>query len=540
MGETDGDQPDEERPSVEPESTPAPQDTLQLPKKRRQIKSPTPGSIRGRSMTPIHGRSRTPFDLYLTRRSGTPTTYRSITPFLKRDDKEKTPFELGTDIHTQLISNYAVFDKACYMDITEPEEPPIRYITSDMSVIDRAAVMDVSNVEVIYVVEEYDDEELPEEEEEVVVEVKPKKKAARTKKAVKGKKADREGSEEGDGAGEDAEREGSADLEDEAPKKGKKKAAPKKKEKSPSPKISLNLEMGGGQKGNKKMFEQAARPPPKKSALAIKMEEQAKAAAKAAEEEAARIAKSKDSAEEKRRRMEEEAAEQARLEEEQRLAEEEENQEYGGEDGGEEGDEYGGGDDYNEDAKAEEEEEEDIAPPTPVRKDSDEGFTRPDDSQAWDKIANIEGQEFMMQMRRWSAMKNAEIKSEKERDADWQKHREQFRRPCFINYLSDRACEVGHNVRLVCAVFGNDLSVKWFKDGKQIERDSSHRILNNNNILSLEILNCVPNNSGEYKVIIANMTDEVQSTCIVTVYEVYKDEPCPPIFSLIKGNEELV
>ncbi|GBP11842.1 hypothetical protein EVAR_73334_1 [Eumeta japonica] len=33
---------------------------------------------------------------------------------------------------------------------------PVRYITSDLSVIDRAAVMDVSNVEVIYVVEEYE------------------------------------------------------------------------------------------------------------------------------------------------------------------------------------------------------------------------------------------------------------------------------------------------------------------------------------------------------------------------------------------------
>lgn len=234
MGETDG-EPDEERPSVEPESTPAPQDTLQVPtqKKRRQIKSPTPGSIRGRSMTPIHGRSRTPFDLYLTRRSGTPTTYRSITPFLNRADKEKTPFELGTDIHTQLISNYAVFDKACYMDITEPEEPPVRYITSDMSVIDRAAVMDVSNVEVIYVVEEYDDEELLEEEEEVVVEVKPKKKGAKGKKG-KAVKKEREGSEEGDAGEGDGEREDSVDLEDEAPKKGKRSLLLRKKKKKKS------------------------------------------------------------------------------------------------------------------------------------------------------------------------------------------------------------------------------------------------------------------------------------------------------------------
>nr|XP_043067008.1 muscle M-line assembly protein unc-89 isoform X2 [Drosophila bipectinata] len=567
MGENEGDL--EPRASAEPDAAPA-QDTLQVPtQKKRKLKSPTPGSLRGRSATPIHGRSQTPFTLYMTRRSATPSTWRSITPFLKREEKEKTPFELGRDIKSQTTCNIAVFDRALIMDISEPADlqKPVRYITSDLSVIDRAAVMDVSNVEVIYVVEEYEEVE----EEEIIEEVKPKKKEKKARKPrVQRKSIDKDMSPSGAEDNEDGgdygaeDREDSIDLDDsdEPVKKGKKKAPPKKKEKkekSPSPKLTLKLEIGGGQKASKKMFEQqqaqqaGPKPPPKKSKMVLQMEEQARAAAKAAEEEAARAKPKGETFEERQKRLAAEKEEQDRIEAEQRALEEaeaeedEEDPSAMGEEG-EEGTEAGYGDEdqeqYQEDGGEEErldeaEEEEDQV--TDLKKkdekrrgsDSSDDFVRPDpyEEERWQRIAAVEGEEFMQQMRKYSQAKRI---SEKERDADWQRRREQARNPKFINFLSDRAAETGQSVRLACAVDGPELSAKWFHNKKQLERDGCHRIMNNNNILVLEVLNTTILDSGEYSCVISNQNDEVTSSCIVTIYEVFKDEPKPPSIQYIK------
>uniref|UniRef100_A0A6P4FIV9 Muscle M-line assembly protein unc-89-like isoform X2 n=1 Tax=Drosophila rhopaloa TaxID=1041015 RepID=A0A6P4FIV9_DRORH len=560
MGETEnGDL--EPRGSAEPEAAPA-QDTLQVPtQKKRKLKSPTPGSLRGRSATPIHGRSQTPFTLYMVRRSATPSTWRSITPFLKREEKEKTPFELGRDIKSQTTCNIAVFDRALVMDISEPldVQKPVRYITSDLSVIDRAAVMDVSNVEVIYVVEEYEEVE----EEEIIEEVKPKKKEKKARKPrVQRKSIDKDmsplagedGEDLGDYGGDD--REDSVDLDDDEPvKKGKKKAPPKKKEKkekSPSPKLTLKLEIGGGQKASKKMFEQQqAKPPPKKSKMVLQMEEQAKAAAKAAEEAAARAKPKGETFEERQKRLQAEKEEQDRLDAEQRALEEAEAEAEEDEEDpsalGEEGDEateagYGDEDqdqDYAEegDEREAEEEEDVVAEPKKKEKrrgsDSSDEFVRPDphEEERWQRIAAVEGEEFMQQMRKYSQAKRI---SEKERDADWQRRREQARNPKFINFLSDRAVEAGQSVRLACAVDGPELSAKWFHNRRQLERDGCHRIINNNNILVLEVLNTTILDSGEYSCVISNQNDETSSSCIVTVYEIFKDEPKPPSIQYIK------
>ncbi|XP_065370324.1 muscle M-line assembly protein unc-89 isoform X7 [Calliphora vicina] len=580
MGETEGETAAADaRGSEEPEASSA-QENLQVPvQKKRKLKSPTPGSLRGRSATPIRGRSQTPFTLYMTRRSATPSTWRSITPFLKREEKEKTPFELGRDIRTLLTCNTAVFDRALVMDISEPLEAqkPIRYITSDLSVIDRAAVMDVSNVEVIYVVEEY--EEYEEEEEEEIIEevVKPKKKSKGGKKGrtprrsaeKDGSPAGSEGQEGGEGNENREDREESVDYEDsDEPRKGKKKGSSKKKErkeKSPSPKLSLKLEMGGGQKASKKMFDEkqqqsaapGPKPPPKKSKLALQMEEQAKAAAKAAEEEAAKAAAKKpiETFEERQKRLKAEQEEREREEAERRAQEEAEAleaalaAEEGGDDdyeGEGEGDEVTEYDDassvydesrFDEESRVDDDEYMDELGDLPggSRRSSSEseGFTRPDpeDEERWKQIAEEEGEEFMQQMRKYSL---AVRKSEKQRDAEWQRLRDQRRLPHFIVFLSDRTVEAGNSVRLACAVGGPELSVKWFKDGRQLERDNTHRIINNNNMLALEVINTTILDSGEYSCVIANMNDEVTSSCYVTIYEVFKDQPAPPSFRLVR------
>lgn len=135
------------------EQTPS---SLDVPRPlRMRMRSPSPFS-RGRSQTPVRGRSMTPYQLF-REKSATPSgeysssAWRSITPFISREEKEKTPFEIGPNILLQLASYKAIIDKALVMDISLEEERPAKYILSEQSVIDKAAVMDLSNVEIIYV-----------------------------------------------------------------------------------------------------------------------------------------------------------------------------------------------------------------------------------------------------------------------------------------------------------------------------------------------------------------------------------------------------
>lgn len=130
------------------ETTPS---LLQVPERRFiRMRSPSP-MLRDRSQTPHRGRSMTPLQLFREKSCTPGGTWRSITPFLSREEKEKTPFEIGPNIIQQLQSYQAIIDKACVMDISMEEEPPAKFILSEHSVIDRAAVMDLSNVEIIYV-----------------------------------------------------------------------------------------------------------------------------------------------------------------------------------------------------------------------------------------------------------------------------------------------------------------------------------------------------------------------------------------------------
>lgn len=116
-----------------------------------RLRSPSP--IRGRSQTPSSrsGRSVTPL-MRFREKSATPSSvvnWRSITPFLVRDELEKTSYEIGPNILLQLASIKSIFDKALIMDISDVEQLPAKYIITEHSVFDRAAIMDISKVEVI-------------------------------------------------------------------------------------------------------------------------------------------------------------------------------------------------------------------------------------------------------------------------------------------------------------------------------------------------------------------------------------------------------
>lgn len=113
---------------------------LQVPGEKRRTRS------RSRSKTSTHRASRSTSPL----------------PSLLKDDREKSPFEIGETRAMLKAAPKAVFDKALVMDISpsvaKKGDEEVVYITTDMSVIDKALVMDVSSVTLI-VLEDEDEED---------------------------------------------------------------------------------------------------------------------------------------------------------------------------------------------------------------------------------------------------------------------------------------------------------------------------------------------------------------------------------------------
>lgn len=260
------------------------QSTLQIPEKRIiRIRSPSPF----RGLSERGGRSMTPLAAYrsIHDKSETAAVWRSITPFLSRDEKEKTPFEIGPNILQQLASYKAIIDKALVMDISLDEERPAKYILSDQSVIDKAAVLDLGNVEILYV----EDDEIEESD------FRESESPASTVHEDHEKSADLEG-----GSDEDT----SVDKK-KKPKKAKKVVKKKeKKEKEPSP-PKLKLDLDKPKVNKAKMFEQqrAAEKPMDKPPIKSGKLSGALAAMKAEEEKMKAAEEQKKAIEEKMKQM---------------------------------------------------------------------------------------------------------------------------------------------------------------------------------------------------------------------------------------------
>lgn len=74
------------------------------------------------------------------------------------------------------------------------------------------------------------------------------------------------------------------------------------------------------------------------------------------------------------------------------------------------------------------------------------------------------------------------------------------------------------------------------KDGEPIEKSARHRVLVNEGILSFEILRSLPTDSGEYTCSLKNNNGEASTSSIVTIYEVIKDDPTPPVITTVRGD----
>lgn len=224
-----------------------------------------PGGGR-RGLSPVRHRSKS---RSRTRRSGSPL------PYLMKENRERSPFEIGDTRAMLKAAPKCVFDKALVMDISpsvaKAGDEEVIYITTDMSVIDKALVMDVSSVTLIVLEDEDEEEEI-----EIDLDELPEEEKALLKP---------EGG-EGDEAAPEEKKKVKKVI-----KKKKKKVASKKEETPP-----LKLEIKVPKKNLKGMFDkpQAEEAPIKKAPVKagklekLKMMERMKAEAAVAAEEAER------------------------------------------------------------------------------------------------------------------------------------------------------------------------------------------------------------------------------------------------------------
>lgn len=129
--------------------------------------------------------------------------------------------------------------------------------------------------------------------------------------------------------------------------------------------------------------------------------------------------------------------------------------------------------------------------------------------------------------------------TERERDLQFQKSREAARLPRIFTHLKDISISEGHNVKLTCTVAGPELIIKWLKDGEPIEKSPRHRILLNEGIVSFEIIRSLPLDSGEYTCSLHNNNGDASTSSIVTIYEIIKEAPSPPVITSVRGMSDI-
>lgn len=472
--------------------------------------------VRGRSATPLRGRSMTPLQRH-REKSATPSgtgvaPWRSITPFLNRDEKEKTPFELGPNLLLQLASYQAIFDKALVMDISGIEEPRAKYITSDNCVVDKATLMDISNVEYIYI--EEDEPEATAATATTAAAPAPKAftpkpwapkvpvpKAPLPPKPTSSTSATSVSTTTATDSGEP--------VSGEEPKKKRKLKKRKKKVEGEE----------GEEKPKKKLTKKQRLIAEKKARIEAEKKAKLEAIAKAKAEAEARK-KAEEEAERLRKEAEEEA-ERIRLEEEAlALAEEEAFEEQ-----------------MDEEAHSSDEEDAGTASEEDMKEPSPDNFVRPSlDHGKWEELTEEEQDEIRA---KYEERKEKKI-AYRQKYLDFQRAREEARNPHVTVHLRDTAQPEGKTAKLSCGVSGPGLVIKWYRDGHLIERSPKYKILVSEGLCGLEIINPLPSDSGEYACRLHNDNGDAGTSCILTIYDVIKKAPMPPTFTLIRDHYRTV
>lgn len=105
-------------------------------------------------------------------------------------------------------------------------------------------------------------------------------------------------------------------------------------------------------------------------------------------------------------------------------------------------------------------------------------------------------------------------------------------KPLFHTLLHDRTVSEGANLRLLCAVSGDENThIEWLKNHKPLPRDNRYQTLYMNGEASLEIFAAVADDSGNYTCCATNDFGESLTHAQLRVYKHFKEATLPSTFT---------
>lgn len=128
------------------------------------------------------------------------------------------------------------------------------------------------------------------------------------------------------------------------------------------------------------------------------------------------------------------------------------------------------------------------------------------------------------------------VRSEKDRDQEFQEYIRELCRPTIVSYLPDRVAPKGSNVRLTCTVQGNNVQMKWMKDDVVLERGKRLQTKTDGEIHTLEISEITEKDAGVYSAVFKNRAGEVETSSRVKVYDGKLHKPDHIDIALVKGE----
>lgn len=132
------------------------------------------------------------------------------------------------------------------------------------------------------------------------------------------------------------------------------------------------------------------------------------------------------------------------------------------------------------------------------------------------------------------------VRSEKDRDQEFQEYIRELCRPCIVSYLPDRVAPIGSDVRLTCTVQGNNIQARWMKDDVLLERGPHRQTKSDGEIHSLEITKITAKDEGVYTAVFKNRAGEVETSSRIKVFDGKLHKPDHIDIALVKGELSLV
>ncbi|BFG05551.1 titin [Drosophila madeirensis] len=127
------------------------------------------------------------------------------------------------------------------------------------------------------------------------------------------------------------------------------------------------------------------------------------------------------------------------------------------------------------------------------------------------------------------------MRSYKSMDSEYKDKKESRsakRKPTVDIQLTNRNTASASDLKLTCGLSGHEMRVEWFKQNTPIDNGVKYRKTLNDGLSCLEIKSAELSDSGIYRCIASNQNGEVETSCLVTIYEAPSSKfGTPPIFT---------